>query len=225
MKKYIFTIIKPIELEKDNDDNFHINFILSFSNLRANCYNIENCNFLKVKEIAGNIIPAIASTTAAITGLSCLQIYNIIQADSLNEFRNSAFNLATSNFNLFQPQEKIYIQNSPQTENSSEKIVIPKEYTVWDKIDIYGPNKTIKEIVEEFKNKYDADIDYINCKNKTIASPIDGEADFNKTVEELYESVIGKKLNDKTKYIKLEISGIKGDADISSPTIRYILKK
>ena len=218
-------LIKPVELEKDNDENFHINFILSFSNLRANCYNIENCDFLKVKEIAGNIIPAIASTTAAITGLSCLQIYNIIQADSLNEFRNSAFNLATSNFNLFQPQEKIYIKNSPQTENSSEKIVIPKEYTVWDKIDIYGPNKTIKEIVEEFKNKYDADIDYINCKNKIIASPIDGEEDFNKTVEELYESVIGKKLNDKIKYIKLEISGIKGDADISTPTIRYILKK
>jgi hypothetical protein len=27
-----------------------------------------------------------------------------------------------------------------------------KEYTVWDKIDIYGPNKTIKEFVDETKN-------------------------------------------------------------------------
>jgi hypothetical protein len=28
--------IRPIELAKDNDENFHINFILAFSNLRAN---------------------------------------------------------------------------------------------------------------------------------------------------------------------------------------------
>jgi len=78
LRKYFFTIIKPIELGKDNDENFHMNFILSFSKLRTNCYNNENCNFLKVKEKAGNITPAISLTTAAITGLNCLQIYNII---------------------------------------------------------------------------------------------------------------------------------------------------
>ena len=56
--------------EKDNDQNYHINFILSFSNLRANNYKTGKTDFLKVKVIAGNIIPAIALTTSAIAGLS-----------------------------------------------------------------------------------------------------------------------------------------------------------
>ncbi len=59
-------MIRPEKFDKDDDDNYHINFILSFSNLRANNYKIENCDFLKVKEIAGNIIPAIASTLSLI---------------------------------------------------------------------------------------------------------------------------------------------------------------
>jgi ubiquitin-activating enzyme E1 len=53
-------LTNSIEFEKDNEQNNHINSILSFSNLRANNYNIENTDFLKVKEIAGNIIPEIA---------------------------------------------------------------------------------------------------------------------------------------------------------------------
>ena len=73
--------MKQINFEKDNDENYHINFILSFSNLRASNYNIEKTEFLNAKEIAGNIIPAIASTTAAITGITCLQIYTLLQTD------------------------------------------------------------------------------------------------------------------------------------------------
>ena len=217
--------VNSVNFEKDDDDNYHINFILSFSNLRAKNYNIETTNFLKVKEIAGNIIPAIASTTAAITGLSCLQIYTLLQADNLKQFRNCTFNLATSMFNLTIPEEKRFITDIPKTEYSNEIKVIPKEYTVWDKINLIGPHLSVKNIVEYFNEKFEVEIDNINYKNFTLASPIDGEEDYDRTIEELIEEIAGEIINEKTKYIKLEISGSKGDADISTPTIRYILKQ
>lgn len=67
---------------------------------------MEKIEFLNAKKIAGNIIPAIASTTAAVTGISCLQIYILLQTDNLRSFRNSDFNLGTGIFDLYIPEEK-----------------------------------------------------------------------------------------------------------------------
>jgi ubiquitin-activating enzyme E1 len=215
--------MKQIDFDKENDENYHINFILSFSNLRANNYNIEKTEFLNAKEIAGNIIPAIASTTAAITGITCLQIYTLLQTDNLRSFRNSDFNLGTSLFDLYIPEEKRYIRDYINNKNILEKKAIPGEYTIWDKIDIVGPNKTVRNFVDVFKEKYNIDIDYINYGNYTLASPIDGDEDeLDKTIEELLKETT--KLHENAKYIKLEISGSYEDVEVSTPAIRYIIK-
>ena len=215
--------LKPIVFEKDNDQNNQINFILSFSNLRAKNYNIGQSNFLKAKKIAGNIIPAIASTTSAITGLSCIQIYNLIQTNNIRLFRSGAFNLATSEFDLFIPEEKHYTKNNPKTKTNPEYKVIPKEFTIWDKIDIKGPNLTIKSLVNEFKDKYNVDIDFINYNDKILASPMNKDTNFNETIEKLIEEKTGKKINKEIKYIKLDLNSSIGDVEILTPTIRYIL--
>jgi hypothetical protein len=68
----------PAELEKDDDTNFHIDFIHSFSCLRARNYKIEECDAGKTKMIAGSIIPAIATTTAMITGAVTTEIYKFV---------------------------------------------------------------------------------------------------------------------------------------------------
>ena len=215
--------MKQIYFDKDNDENYHISFVLSFSNLRAKNYNIETTDFLNVKEIAGNIIPAIASTTAAITGIASLQIYTLLQTDNLDLLRNCDINLGVNIINLYIPEEKRYITDSKNSENILVKKVIPKDYSVWDKIDIFGPNITVKNITDDFKDKYNIEIDYINFKDYTLASPIDGDEDFDKTIEELLKK--NKiSLMENSKYIKLEISGNLDDIEISTPTIRYILK-
>lgn len=165
--------------------------------MRAWNYNINKCDFLKAKEIAGNIIQTIASTTAAITDISCIQIYTLLQNVDLNCLRSGAINLGISEFDLFIPEEKRYIKDFPQNENNPEYKVIPKEFTIWDKIDLYGPNMTIKSLVYYFKNKYNVDIDYINYnKNIVLASPIDGEKDFFKTIKELIKEKAKIKINE-----------------------------
>lgn len=42
-------------------------------NLRATVYSIETADRLKTKKIAGKIVPAIATTTAAVAGLVSLK--------------------------------------------------------------------------------------------------------------------------------------------------------
>uniref|UniRef100_A0A8C3XYQ0 Ubiquitin-like modifier-activating enzyme 6 n=1 Tax=Catharus ustulatus TaxID=91951 RepID=A0A8C3XYQ0_CATUS len=61
--------MKPISFEKDDDSNGHIDFVTAASNLRAKMYNIEPADRFKTKRIAGKIIPAIATATAAVSGL------------------------------------------------------------------------------------------------------------------------------------------------------------
>ena len=90
----------PGEFEKDNAKNSHIDFIscaaVSYNcysqymshtlffvlsqNLRAKVYGIEQVDQVTVKRIAGKIVPAIATTTAAVAGLvSCLVLFHLFK--------------------------------------------------------------------------------------------------------------------------------------------------
>ena len=53
--------------EKDDDDIMH--FISAAANLRMHCFSIEQQSFNQVKNMAGNIIPAIASTNAIVSAV------------------------------------------------------------------------------------------------------------------------------------------------------------
>ena len=70
--------IHAIEFEKDDDNNFHIDFIHAAANLRARNYKIHECDQQKTKMIAGKIIPAIATTTAMITGCVTAEIFKFV---------------------------------------------------------------------------------------------------------------------------------------------------
>jgi ubiquitin-like 1-activating enzyme E1 B len=69
----------PLAFDKDDDDT--LDFVLATANLRAIAYGIPTKTRFEVKQMAGNIIPAIATTNATIAGFIVMRAINILEND------------------------------------------------------------------------------------------------------------------------------------------------
>ena len=69
-----------LEFEKDDASNGHVAFIAAASNARAACYGIAAADELETKRIAGRVVPAIATTTAIVAGLACVELLKLAAA-------------------------------------------------------------------------------------------------------------------------------------------------
>merc|ERR1719378_553670 len=93
--------IKPVDFDKDVDE--HMAFVTACSNLRARNYKIPEADMHKSRLIAGKIIPAIATTTALVTGLVCLELYKVVAKKPLETYKNAFVNLALPFFTFSEP--------------------------------------------------------------------------------------------------------------------------
>lgn len=69
---------KPtITFDKDDEDT--LDFVAASANLRSHIFGIERKSRFDIKQMAGNIIPAIATTNAIVAGLSVLESFKVLQ--------------------------------------------------------------------------------------------------------------------------------------------------
>ena len=144
----------PQTFEKDDDTNFHMDFITAASNLRARNYGIKESDKLQSKLIAGKIIPAIPTTTAMVTGLVCLELYKLVgtpRKELTAEAYKSAFcNLAIPFMTLSEPQ--------PPAKTKCVMKGVEWNWTAWDSLAMNAGDKTLKEFLQHFKDEHNLDI-------------------------------------------------------------------
>ncbi|KAK9332425.1 hypothetical protein V1520DRAFT_334852 [Lipomyces starkeyi] len=71
---------RPV-LSFDKDDDETLDFVVAAANLRSQVFGIERKSKFEIKQMAGNIIPAIATTNAIIAGICVLQSFKILNND------------------------------------------------------------------------------------------------------------------------------------------------
>ncbi|PYH96601.1 ubiquitin-like activating enzyme [Aspergillus ellipticus CBS 707.79] len=72
--------VKPI-LVFDKDDVDTLDFVTATANMRAHIFKIDPKSKFDTKQMAGNIIPAIATTNAMTAGLCVLQAYKVLKEE------------------------------------------------------------------------------------------------------------------------------------------------
>nr|XP_015090771.1 ubiquitin-like modifier-activating enzyme 7 isoform X6 [Vicugna pacos] len=96
--------LEPLMFEKDNDNNFHVDFVTAAASLRAQNYGILPASRTKSKRIVGRIIPAVVTTTAAVAGLVGLELYKVVGGPRpLSAFRHNYLHLAENYFSRWVP--------------------------------------------------------------------------------------------------------------------------
>jgi len=65
----------------DKDDEDTLDFVTASANLRSIVFGIDTKSRFDIKQMAGNIIPAIATTNAIVAGLCVLQAFKVLRGE------------------------------------------------------------------------------------------------------------------------------------------------
>ena len=216
--------IIPEKFEKDIDSNNHVTFVNICTNLRAKNYNIPKSDEQKTKMIAGRIVPAIANTTASITGFASFQLLTLINSEEISLIKNCNFNTADNFYQINNPSDVIHIEDeeyNPLLDGPT--IAVPPKWTVWDIINIKGP-LTCQQFIDYMKNKYNVNIKGIISNFKPLIQMFlpNNKIKLPLKIEEIYKK--NNELKEGQNCLWLDISSDIDNVSVVMPKIKYIFK-
>lgn len=208
--------LTPLDFEKDDDTNLHIDFIVAASNLRAANYKIAPADRHKSKLIAGKIIPAIATTTSVVAGLVCLELYKLCRSlKSMTPFKNGFVNLALPFFGFSEPIA------APKLEYCGN------HWTIWDRFEVQG-EMTLAEFLNYFKEKHGLEITMLSQGVCMLYSFFMAKAKAQERLglimTEVVKRVSKKRLEPHVKALVFELCCNDADGnDVEVPYVKYTL--
>jgi len=162
--KIIAPIIKKVDFEKDDDSLGHVQWLLTSSNIRNFQYRIEEADLFSTRKIAGNIIPAMITTTALVSGYQILEYIKLIKfyrakaekpvKSDINFYKNRFVNLNTN-----------YIDGITPAPVSVSKIG-NMDFSLWDRLEV--DTNSIEKIMEHVHKLTGKKVEYLMHGNEVI---------------------------------------------------------
>ncbi|CAK9435983.1 uncharacterized protein LODBEIA_P05730 [Lodderomyces beijingensis] len=169
----------------DKDDEDAMNFVTAASNLRSNIFHIPMKSKFEVKEIAGSIVPAIATTNAMIAGFAAAKAGDYFKLDVHDaDFREVA-GKSYATIVVFRPNDYV----------ASAELGRPNKQCPNDGISSRGifcvsakdfANETLGWLIEKLVKKYSFSKEFVSIQVGKSNLVYDGEFD------EYYETKLNK---------------------------------
>jgi ubiquitin-activating enzyme E1 len=167
----------PQDFEKDDDTNHHIEWVTAASNMRALNYGIIPVSHQETKGIAGRIIPAIATTTAAVSGLVMLEMLKyLLNIKDVTSYRSNFINLASPHLVYSDPMPAKMID------------VAGVKVNEWTKFE-YKKDRTLGEFKSYYEEVFKTTISMIVCGTAMVYAEFLGEENLNKKLSDIIKEV------------------------------------
>jgi ubiquitin-activating enzyme E1 len=204
-----------------------IEFVAAAANLRARAYGVATVDLLEARRIAGGIVPALVTTTAAVAGWQTHELIKWVTraqpkeqgAAALQRYKNGFLNLALPFFAQIEPV-------APAT----KEIRAGQTYTPWDSIDVAG-GKTLRQLISHVEQTHQVEVTDISAGKALLYATFTAahKARLPLTLEAIYQQVVlkGEPIPPTVRYLLLEATGdrTEDEEEVDLPTIRYELKR
>ena len=224
-------VCQSVEFDKDTDE--HMEFVTACSNLRARNYKIPEADMHRSRLIAGKIIPAIATATALVTGLVCLELYKVVQGKPLACLKSGFVNLAIPVFAFSEPQPPAgtvaKVTRKGDSSSSSSGVGSKEDWTwtAWDKLDVSG-DLTLQELLGFFEDEYGLEVSMLSYGVSILYSFFQNKKKTKERLPmrmtQLVEAVTGSAVHEGQKYVIFEVMCTDEEGeDVDLPCIRMLL--
>jgi ubiquitin-activating enzyme E1 len=204
-----------------------IEFVAAAANLRARAYGVTTVDLLEARRIAGGIVPALVTTTAAVAGWQVHEMIKWILRPQAREqgeaalarYKNGFMNLALPFFAQIEPV-------APVTNELREG----STWTAWDSIDVDG-GQTLRELIEWIEENQSVEVSMVSAGAAMLYTTFTAahKARLAMTLEAIYQQVVlkDKPLPPALRFIVLDITGDRTEdsEEVELPPVRYAVKR